>query len=107
MSLLFINKIFLKLKKVNLFCRIREYELEIRVSAGNLLMVLSILKKHSLFLYSILIDICAIDLLKKKNRFVLVYNFLSPLFNQRLRCILFVNSLITIPSIINLFKAAD
>lgn len=106
-SLQIVNKLFLKLKNLVIFCRIREYELEVRVSSSNLLMMLTILKKHSLFLYNILIDICAIDLLKNKNRFILIYNFLSPLFNQRLRCVLFVNSLVAIPSIIQLFKAAD
>ena len=102
-----VNKLLLKFKNLNLTCRLREYELEIRISPCNLLFVLTILKQHSLFLYSILVDICVIDLVRVDKRFVLIYTVLSPVFNQRLRYITFITSLINVLSITKLYKAAD
>jgi NADH:ubiquinone oxidoreductase subunit C len=109
MFLLFsiINKLFLQITSLLVKCRIRESELELRVRSCDSLFLLYILKQHSLFLYNILVDICAIDLVKKQRRFVLIYNFLSPKFNQRLRFILFTDTLISVCSITSLFKAAD
>lgn len=61
------------------------------------------LKKNTILQYSQFVDICVIDYPFLKYRFVLLYNFISILFNQRILCKLFLSnktsSIISIDSI--------
>lgn len=97
----------MKMHSINIICRFREYELEIRIPKNILLFTLTILKMHSLFLYQLLIDICVVDLMRKQNRFVLVYNLLSLKYNQRLRLIIATDHLLPVHSITSLYPAAN
>jgi NADH:ubiquinone oxidoreductase subunit C len=57
---------------------------EFNILSKNLISVLTLLQKHTLFKFTVLTDIFVSDyLLKKENRFVVTYNLLSPKSNLR------------------------
>lgn len=74
-------------------------------SEQDLLIFSKLLESHSNFLFRALMDITAVDHPHRKNRFELVYNFLSITFN--LRIILKLNVMLSAPSLETSFRSAN
>jgi NADH:ubiquinone oxidoreductase subunit C len=78
----------------------------IKVLKGRLLSLLKFLNGHVLTQYKSLIDIIAYDILQTKDRFVVIYNLLSVIFNARLWVCVYTHSL-AVPSVCSLYPAAN
>lgn len=77
------------------------------VSRDSLLFSLSCLKSHIGYQYSLLTSITGVDFLGKSYRFCVVYDLLSLNFNSRIRVKTFVNEIISVPSVVNLYINAN
>ncbi len=82
-------------------------ELTLKVDAEDILKVLKFLRDDSSCRFSCFIDICGVDYPQRENRFEVVYHFLSPTQNQRIRVKLEVNETRQVPSVVSLFAAAE
>lgn len=65
------------------------------------------LRKHSYALFNSLSDICGVDYFNRKWRFEVVYNLLSTIFNARIRVKVKISELGSVPSIVDIFPAAN
>ena len=81
-------------------------ELIIKIPSNKIIRLLSFLKNHTNSQYKILIDICAVDYLFKKNRFEVIYNLLSIAYNSRITISIFVNEKTAVDSCVNVYSAA-
>jgi len=77
------------------------------INSNKLLFSLDILKNHIGYNYKILSCISGIDLLNKSYRFCVSYDFLSLVFNSRIRVKVFIDEVCFIPSIVYLFVCAN
>lgn len=91
------------IKKISL----EKDELIIYINIKNLRDIFFFLKKYSLIRFSILIDITAVDYLSKKKRLEINYFLLSIFLNLRLRLKLYVNEIISVPSITSIYSSAN
>jgi len=73
------------------------------VSNDNLLFLLKFIKSHFGYRYNLLTSIAGVDLLGKIYRFIIVYDFLSIVYNSRIRIKVFIDQLSFVPSIIDLY----
>ena len=73
----------------------------------HIFFVLFFLKKFCLSQYSILTSITAVDFLKKKYRFELVYSLLSIKYNNRINVKVYINELISVCSCENIYSTAN
>lgn len=89
--------------------RIQFYQKEIVIytSSSYLLRTLSFLKNHVLFQYNMLVQITAVDYLKKKTRFEIVYELLSIRYNSRIKLKVCLNEFQSIESCESLFLSAN
>jgi len=89
--------------------RIQFYQKEIviYISSSYLLRTLSFLKNHVLFQYNMLVQITAVDYLKKKTRFEIVYELLSIRYNSRIKLKVCLNEFQSIESCESLFLSAN
>jgi NADH:ubiquinone oxidoreductase subunit C len=82
--------------------------LEYNIVVKDLISVLSLLKKHSLFKFTVLNDIFVSDyLLKKENRFLVTYNLLSPKCNLRLNITLDLSLFKFLPTVSHIYKGSN
>ena len=81
-------------------------EVEITVDRENLLKLAQFLKDNPSCLFDQLSDITAIDYPNKKNRFLIIYQFLSITNNQRVRVLLPINYNDVIPTLSKLYSSA-
>jgi NADH/F420H2 dehydrogenase subunit C len=77
----------------------------VEIFADSLCWVVSLLKNHTLMQY-LLVDITAVDFPNIKQRFVIVYQFLSLIFNHRITIKIKCESLDNVSSITNIYKSA-
>ena len=98
-------KIFEELKELLPLITYQQFKDEniLVVSHTNLLFLLTFLKLHFGYRYNLLTCISGVDLLGKIYRFSIVYDFLSLLYNSRLRVKIFIDELTFVPSIIDLY----
>lgn len=82
-------------------------ELTIHVVRNSIPQVLKFLRDDSMCRFEVLIDICGVDWPARENRFDVVYHLLSPRTNQRIRVKLETNETTPVPSVIDIFAAAD
>lgn len=82
-------------------------EIIIYTISEQLIPLVYFLKNHMHTQLKIITDITVIDYPKKKNRFTIVYNFLSIIYNIRLRLKIKTNELIPVSSINILFASAN
>ncbi len=82
-------------------------ELSISVVSDDLPKVIKFLRDDSRCLFSVLIDVCGVDYPQRDKRFDVVYHFLSPRQNQRIRVKLQTDEASKVPSIVELFPAAN
>jgi len=77
------------------------------VSQSWLLFIVTFLKKHINYKYSLLTCISGVDLLDKTYRYSVVYEFLSLIFNSRIRIKVLLSNVMTGISITSVFKNAN
>jgi NADH-quinone oxidoreductase subunit C len=82
-------------------------ELTITTSTRDLLALVAFLRDDERCQFRSFIDITAVDWPNRERRFDVVYHFLSPSLNQRIRVMLEVDENSTVPSIIGVFPGAD
>ena len=81
-------------------------ELTITVAAADILKVAKFLRDDERCQYQSIIDITAIDWPGREPRFDVVYHFLSPRQNRRIRVKLEADETTPVPSLIDLFPGA-
>jgi NADH:ubiquinone oxidoreductase subunit C len=86
---------------------ITTYELKLFLTHANLLYVIYFLQNHVYCLYKVLVDIVVVDYPGVSHRFRIIYNLLSIVYNVRLRLVLEVGELQSIPSVTSLFLSAN
>jgi NADH-quinone oxidoreductase subunit C len=82
-------------------------ELTIGVAAENIANALTALRDDSQCLFEQLIDLCGVDYPERAQRFDVVYHLLSPRRNRRLRLKCVVSEGASVPSIVEIFPAAN
>lgn len=82
-------------------------ELEVLVPAAGVLPVLSFLKEHHGAQFASLVDIAAMDVPSRPQRFELIYNLLSLRYNARIRVKTYTDELSPVDSCNDVFKAAN
>ncbi len=82
-------------------------ELTVHAKAANIVKVASYLRDATPCQFACFIDITAIDWPSREKRFDVVYHFLSPRLNQRVRVKVQTDETTPVPSIIGVFRGAD
>jgi len=82
-------------------------ELTITVAPGDIAAAARRLRDDSRCQYYSLVDITAVDWPARERRFDIVYHFLSPTHNRRIRVKVEVDEATPVPSIIEVFAGAD
>jgi len=102
-------KNFSQLKKLLPVYALHHYkhEISIVISQSWLLLVMSFLKNHINYRYSLLTCISGIDLINKSYRYCVVYELLSIVFNSRLRIKSLVTTCMASISIVSVFQNAN
>ncbi|MBS9720265.1 NADH-quinone oxidoreductase subunit C [Tianweitania sp. BSSL-BM11] len=82
-------------------------ELTITVPAPVIVEVVSFLKRDAQCQFISILDVCGADYPSRPQRFDVVYHFLSPRQNQRIRIKVLTDEDTPVPSIISVFPGAD
>jgi NADH-quinone oxidoreductase subunit C len=82
-------------------------ELTVHAKAADIVKVASYLRDATPCQFACFIDITAIDWPSREKRFDVVYHFLSPRLNQRVRVKVQTDETTPVPSIIGVFRGAD
>jgi NADH-quinone oxidoreductase subunit C len=82
-------------------------ELTLRANAVDIVKVATFLRDDERCLFWCIIDITAVDWPARERRFDVVYHFLSPKLNQRIRVKVELDEHTAIPSIIEVFPGAN
>jgi len=87
--------------------RIAHGELTVVVLREQVVRALTYLRDNPQCQFEILIDLCGVDYPARENRFEVVYHFLSPQQNTRIRIKVVANEDTLVPSITGVFLGAD
>ena len=82
-------------------------ELTTVVAADSIVQTLTTLRDDGECQFEQLIDICGVDYPERPKRFDVVYHLLSPRRNQRMRVKCETDAATTVPSVVDLFPAAN
>ncbi len=82
-------------------------ELTLTVERDAIVSVLTTLRDDPRCRFEVLIDICGVDWPERERRFDVVYHLLSPRLNQRIRVKLETDEEAPVPSVIEVFPAAN
>ena len=82
-------------------------ELSITANAADIVKVVKFLRDDPACQFVCIIDITAVDYPGREQRFDVVYHFLSPRLNQRIRVKVMTDEVTPVPSIIDVFRGAD
>ena len=82
-------------------------ELTVSAKAADLIKVVAFLRDDPACQFINIIDVTAVDWPSREQRFDVVYHFLSPRLNQRVRLKVATDETTPVPSLINLFRGAD
>ena len=82
-------------------------ELTLRVNAADIVKVAAFLRDDERCLFCCIIDTTAVDWPARERRFDVVYHFLSPKLNQRIRVKVEVDEHTAVPSIVAVFPGAN
>ena len=86
---------------------IKNTELSIYTNAENMVNLIKLLKQHNNLRFVQLVDICGVDYIEKKQRFEVIYNFLSLKFGVRIKLKIKTSELKPVPSISSIFSSAN
>jgi NADH-quinone oxidoreductase subunit C len=96
-----------KLGRAVLDWGVDRHELTLRVERSEIPKVLRVLRDDVQCQFSCLIDIAGVDYPEREYRFEVVYHLLSPRQNTRIRVKIETDEEQTVPSVINVFPAAN
>jgi NADH-quinone oxidoreductase subunit C len=82
-------------------------ELTVTARAADIVKVATFLRDDSACQFICIIDITAIDWPNRERRFDVVYHFLSPQLNQRIRVKALTDEVVAVPSLVGVFRGAD
>lgn len=82
-------------------------EINLGISAGNLISILRFLRDDVQTQFISIIDICGVDYPGRKKRFEVVYHLLSPRQNMRVRLKLFTDVDTPVPSATDIYPGAN
>ena len=82
-------------------------ELVVQAKAADIVRVATYLRDDPSCLFTCIIDVTAVDWPGREKRFDVVYHFLSPRLNRRIRVKVEASETDTVPSIISVFRGAD
>ncbi|MDB5624024.1 MAG: NADH-quinone oxidoreductase subunit [Devosia sp.] len=82
-------------------------ELTLTVERESIVEVAAFLRSDEQCRFVSIIDICGADYPEREERFEVVYHFLSPYTNLRIRVKLAADDVVPVPSITGVFKGAD
>jgi NADH-quinone oxidoreductase subunit C len=82
-------------------------ELTVTAKASDIVAVATVLRDDPRFLFSNFIDVTAVDWPGRDKRFDVVYHFLSPRLNRRVRVKIAVGEMEQIASLIDVYRGAD
>lgn len=88
-------------------CAVAHNEITLTVHRGSLKALLRKLRDDKKTAFKILVDLCGADYPEREERFEVVYHLLSPAQNMRLRVKVAVGEGSTVPSVIDVFSAAN
>ena len=82
-------------------------ELTVHAVAADIVKIATFLRDATPCQFSCFIDVTAVDWPQREKRFDVVYHFLSPRLNQRVRVKVQTDETTPVPSIIEVFRGAD
>ena len=82
-------------------------QLTVSVDLAKIVDIVRVLKTDPRFRFANITDVTAVDYPGRENRFDVIYHFLSPVLNTRLRLRGEANESTQVPSIISVFPGAD
>jgi NADH-quinone oxidoreductase subunit C len=82
-------------------------ELTVTAKAADIVKVATYLKTDPACQFICIIDVTAVDYPQRERRFDVVYHFLSPRLNQRIRVKVATDEATPVPSLIGVFRGAD
>jgi len=82
-------------------------ELNVHAKAADIVGVVTFLRDATPCQFACIIDVTAVDRPSREQRFDVVYHFLSPRLNQRVRVKVQTDEATPVPSIIGVFRGAD
>ena len=82
-------------------------ELTVHAAAADIVKVVTFLRDATPCQFKCIIDVTAVDWPQRDKRFDVVYHFLSPMLNQRVRVKVQTDEVTPVPSIIGVFRGAD
>ena len=82
-------------------------ELTVTAKAADIVKVATFLKTDAACQFICIIDVTAIDWPGREQRFDVVYHFLSPRLNQRVRVKVMADEVTPVPSLIDVFRGVD
>jgi NADH-quinone oxidoreductase subunit C len=82
-------------------------ELTLTVARDDIPEIVQVLRDDQRCRFGCLIDICGVDYPEREERFEIVYHFLSPWLNHRVRVRTKTDAGSPVPSIVSLFPGAD
>ncbi|HZL40217.1 MAG TPA: NADH-quinone oxidoreductase subunit C [Pseudolabrys sp.] len=82
-------------------------ELTVNTRAADIVKVATFLRTDAACQFICIIDITAVDWPGREQRFDVVYHFLSPRLNQRVRVKVQTDEATPVPSLVNVFRGAD
>lgn len=82
-------------------------ELNVLANAADIVKVATFLRNDAACQFVNIIDITAVDYPGREQRFDVVYHFLSPRLNQRIRVKVMTDEATPVPSLIGVFRGAD
>ena len=94
-------------RSMGMTCGIVNQEIEVTVNVSDIVEALTLLREDRQATFTQLIDVTAVDYPDRKNRFVVVYQMLSMQNNMRLRVVVKVGEIQTVPSVTGVFMAAN
>ena len=88
-------------------CAVANGELTVHAKASDVVAVARFLRDDPACQFVNIIDITAVDWPSREQRFDVVYHFLSPRLNQRVRLKVATDEVTPVPSLIDIFRGAD
>ena len=82
-------------------------ELTVSAKAADIVKVATFLRDDSACQFVCIIDVTAVDRPGREQRFDVIYHFLSPRLNQRIRMKVATDETTPVPSLIDVFRGAD
>ena len=98
---------YIKGIRPTILCNITQNEITFYVSSKSLIKFITFIKRHTTIRVEQIIDITAVDFPSRKQRFEILYQFLSVTYNQRFTVAVSVNEGTVINSVANLFSSAS